>query len=133
MKIDLKNPNPGTWCTYPSGERIKLRLCVGEILRKLKTKYTEEKAEFVDGKRITWEKFPTDEVAYENEFWDHVIVDWEGFTDAEGNAIPCASESKKIMIQNVPGFMLATAKLVTQIELAFQIDQEEEGKNSLSS
>lgn len=94
--FDLKDLNPGTWFEIEGGGRVCLRVCAGGDLRAIRKQTVTTKAEFKDGRRITYEV--TDEEKQNELLWDFCIVDWENLFDKEKKPIPCTKENKLLLM-----------------------------------
>jgi len=92
---------------------------------------THEKfeTEFIDGKRERRATEKLDDIGFQNELVDKIIVDWEGLQDEEGKIIPCDRENKLILADSYPGLAIAWVNISREIMDRHNQAQGEQEKN----
>ena len=106
----------GRYFEMDGGGKVKLRTMTADVLKAIRKQAVKKRVEFkkVEGTphRFEWEDV-NDELQNEL-FWDHIIQDWEGFTDGKGNPIPCTRDNKlKLMFRSVKFSQFITESLKT--------------------
>jgi len=134
MKIDLKNPNPGTKCILHGEDgdaEITLRTCSPQIVSQIRQQFVAKKREFIDGR--VYEYADVDEVGTASLMYCYCIVDWKGVLDSEGNPIPCTDEMKKTLMDVSPRFFKFIVDKVDELTKAEANLMAEKEKNSSTS
>jgi hypothetical protein len=132
--------NPGTWFYYDEEDedsgRVLLRTSNAKTLESI---YKRTRKDAVDyrtigglAQRFEYQKITKPDL--ENELlWDYCIMDWEGFKDADGNAIECTKENKVLLMNNSAEFLRFIGRSQTALrKIEVKYDEEEE-KNLLTT
>lgn len=127
--FNLNELNPGTWFDIDGGGKICLRVCGSDKLREIRKQTVKKKSEYKKGGRFEFDVI--DEDLQSKLIWDFCIVAWENLFDANGQQIPCNSDTKNALMGQSPAF----SKIVTDAMKKLtdmESDEEEEtelGKN----
>lgn len=136
--IDLSNPNPGEWFTFPENENTKvcLRICAGDDLNQIRKQSMKKKVEWKVNpstkrlERNVYEEEVDSEGDLFNELlWDFCIVDWVGVLDASKNPIPCTKENKKFLMGKSVKFSTFVVDCLDKLRVYKSEELEEEIKN----
>ena len=96
MKFSMEELNPGTWFDLDEENSEKGSICIRVMntatRSKLSSLCTKKIEKFKKGQRYEITKF--DDIRWDKEFYDYVIVDWKGLEDEKGTPIPCTAENK---------------------------------------
>ncbi len=128
MKFNLEDLNPGVFFPFEDEDNgVTIRLANGEIIDEIEKKCTKKKVVFRKGQRH--------EVIEENKsmrsemLWDYVIVGWDGVEDSNGNAIPCTTKNKIMLMRGSVKFSAFIGNCVEQLSEDVEVYEEELEKN----
>ncbi len=114
VKLVRDDVPAGVWVGYREGARIKVRALSKSRARELRAQATVAENEWRRGRIV--ERETVDEGRYDRLLADHLIEDWEGFVDPDGNEIPCNPENKFLMMDQCLEF----ASFVTDAAMNIQ-------------
>ncbi len=117
MRVNFNDPNPGIWVNVddkkPEEGRICLRVMNDDKLKELERNHTKPKKELFKGR--IHESVETDWDSRDRDFWDYVIVDWEGIEAEDGNEIPCKAENKFFLMRKNPDFSTFISEMLDKL------------------
>ena len=123
--VDFDELNPGArfdFETDPIGGAvswIKVRAYSNEVLESITeqcvTREVEYKKASKHGQLQRIEYTKTDDKKMKSLLWDYVIVDWGGFVDKKGSAIPCTAENKTKWMLKWPEFYAFVDKCIEKL------------------
>ena len=103
--FDLEE-KPGVWFDMEGGGRVQLKTLTAQDWKVIREQSVKIEPEYrkLDGK---WERFEVnkkDDDLQDKLFWDAVILAWENLIDGKGQAIPCTSDTKVLLMMTQPKF-----------------------------
>jgi hypothetical protein len=124
--------SPGAWFDLDGGGRVQVRTVSAEAMKRIRSLAVKKRVEYkrVDGKGERFEVEEVNEDLQNELFWDHVLVAWDNLFDAKGNAIPCTTEAKVLLMARVPKFAAFVGECLTTLNADAAGQAEVEAKNS---
>ena len=126
MKFDLTNQGAtGEWFPFfqsevgkdgeivylepeENGTSVQIRVADSETMEKIQAETRTRKHDFVPNpktrqmERVTYiDQTPAQEKKERELIWDFAIQDWKGVLDTDGNEVPCTTENKLLLMNNV--------------------------------
>ena len=122
----LNNPEERTYWVEWNGARF----CIRPLTRRQIFKLTKQasKTKWVRGRRIE----EVDDEALDDLIRRHIMVNWKGVVDENGNEIPFSDEAAKQLTDQYPALSNYLFEKATDIA-ALEAEREEEEKENLSS
>ena len=127
MKINLEQLDEAVWVAWKDGVEIKIRPLPVSRTRELEKRATSKKVEFVNGRKQTREVI--DDEKFNELLQEHLIADWRGLYDQNGEPISCTPENKKAILDYVHELRLFVVMSGQELEDLRQEEQEAEEKN----
>lgn len=128
MKINLENLDEAVWVEWKNGVKVKIRPLPTSKTVELQKLATSTTFEFINGRRTTVKK--VDDEKFNDLLQEHIIEDWKGFKDQDGNDIPCTPKTKTAIMDYLHEFRLFVVMAGNELEQYRQEQQEEAEKNS---
>lgn len=101
--ISIERPKePTAWFEIGNGGRVQLCILSPETYREIAKRSVKKSVEYarVDGKAERFEVVEEDQEAFARNFWDAVILSWEGMPPLkDGNVLECNANNKLAMIE----------------------------------
>jgi predicted transcriptional regulator len=124
--------NPGVWFDMEGGGRVQICTMTADAMKAIRKVAVKKHVEYkrIEGKAERFEVEDVNEDLHSELFWDHVLVGWENLCDAKGNAIPCTTEAKILLLSKSVKFAAFVGECLKTLNESEAQEAEANAKNS---
>ena len=129
--FDLED-SPGVWFDLEGGGRVQIRTMTAGAMKAIRKVAVKKHVEYkrIEGKAERFEVEDVNEDLHSELFWDHVLVGWENLCDAKGNAIPCTTGAKILLVSKSVKFAAFVGECLKTLNESEAQEAEANAKNS---
>jgi hypothetical protein len=102
LKINTKANPEGRWYKYAEGVEFQIRPLTSQVLRDLRKSVTQTRMEVNPTTRVMVSVDHVDDDKYNDVLNDHLLMDWKGIGNEDGEPLECNLENKKLILNQIP-------------------------------